>query len=433
MGDGIKRRLFKFAQAGGTGARTTATYYAGAGKDERRIVRASFFTGIVGGVLWYVLILFWVALSFSSEEIGLMMGTGSVIGMVTYLVGGYLADRMGRKGVFLFGLVAEALGLVLFLTPKNFIVFTVAYGLTSMGGSLSWPSLTAWIGDKASSVNMKYLFGMQQFYNQTGLTIATFLGIFVPQFAAGNSDIALTTGYLGVFLVTALCAFIPILFIWRVPETKRAPEKLIAKFDRKMQKSLMVYCGQNAMIGAGAALVIPWFPVIFEKGMGASLAEVSLIITVSNVAIAFGWLAIPKFADVRGSVALITVCQIASVFPMVLIPFSESSLLLVAVLYTMRSLLMLIPSPVLSAYIVNIVSEEIRASFLAWSQLAWTLAYAGSSAIAGYLWSDEYNRVMPFLYCGALYVAGSIVFFAYFRRIKEPHEHKVDATATTPR
>lgn len=420
----LGRRVFGYARAGEQGARTTARYYAGAGPDEKRIVRASFFTGIVGGVLWYVLILFWAALQFTSEEIGLMIAVGSIVGIVTYFIGGYLADRLGRKKMFLLGLTGEALGLLMFLTGKNFIVFTAAYGLTSFGGSLAWPSLTAWMGDKASSVNMKYLFGMQQFYNQLGLTIATFFGIFGPPFVADRTSITLSTGYLSVFALTAVCAFIPIIFIRRVSETKRAPERLVTSFDSRMRKILLMYCAQSALFGAGAALVIPWFPVIFEKGMGATGTEVAMIITVSNIILALGWLAVPKFADLRGSVTLITVCQIASVAPLVLIPFSEFSLLLVAGLYTARSLLMLVPSPVVSAYVVNIVSEDIRASFLAWSQVAFTLAFSGSSAIAGYLWANDYTRTAPFIYCGVMYVAGTLLFFAYFRGIKEPHEHK---------
>ena len=420
----LRRRVYDLARAGGRGARITTNYFSGAGPDEKRLVRVSFFTGIAGGVLWYVLILFLLFLDFSSEEIGLMYGAGTIVGILTYLVGGYLADALGRKLMFLVGIAAEAVGLALFLTPKDFAVFTVAYGLTSMGSSLAWPSLTALMADKASSVNMKYLFGMQQFYNQVGLTIATFLGIFGPTFIADSSSIDLSTGYFWVFVLTAVSILVPIAFMWRVSETKRAPERIAARLDSKMRRMVLVYCVQDAMIGAGAALVIPWFPAIFEYGMDATLTVVSLIITVSNIVIAVGWLTIPKYAEARGSVMLVTVCQIASVLPLVLIPFSEFSLILVAFLYTARSLLMLVPSPVLSAYIVNIVSEEIRATFLAWGQFAWSIAYAASSVVAGYMWSNDYTRTEPFFYCGILYVAGTLLFFAYFRRVREPHEHK---------
>jgi len=410
--------LAGFARAGQDGARATAKYYATSGKEEKSLVKASFFTGITGGVLWYVLIYYWAARGFSSEEIGLMGGIGSSVGVITYLFGGYLADVLGRKKLFLVGILSTAAGLLLFLTEKNITVFTVAYGLTSLGGSLQWPSLTTLLVAKTAPANMKFLYGIQGFVNQIGLTIATFLGIFGPPFLERTYGTALSTGFIYVFLATAICAFVPILFVYRVTETEKKSEKLSLHFDSRMRRILFMYCLQNALIGAGAGLVIPWFPVIFKQGLGASDNWVASIITFSNAVIAVGWFVVPKFADLKGSVTLITVCQIASCVPMVLIPYSPA-LLIVALLYTSRSFLMLVPTPILNAYVMNICSEEIRASFLSLSQLAWQLAFAGSYAFAGYLWANNYSEVEPFFYAVSFYIVASLVFFAYFKGVKE--------------
>lgn len=421
-------RLVDFAREGQEGARATAAYYAGSGKEERNLIKASFFTGITGGILWYVLIYYWAARGFSSEEIGLMGGIGSSVGVITYLFGGYLADVLGRKKLFLVGILSTATGLLLFLTEKNITVFTVAYGMTSLGGSLQWPSLTTLLAAKASSANMKYLYGIQGFVNQIGLTIATFLGIFGPPFLERTYGTALSTGFVYVFLATAIFAFVPILFVYKVTETKKKPEKLSLHFDRRMRRILLMYCFQNALIGAGAGLVIPWFPVIFKQGLGASDNWVASIITLSNAVIAVGWFVVPKFADLKGSVTLIAVCQIASCVPMILIPYSPA-LLIVALLYTSRSFLMLVPSPVLNAYMMNICSEEIRASFLSLSQLAWQVAFAGSYAIAGYLWANNYSKVEPFFYAVAFYIVASLIFFAYFKGVKENEGAPTEKTA----
>lgn len=406
------------ARASQDGAKATAKYYAGAGREQKRLIKASFFTGITSGVLWYVLIYYWAALDFTSEEIGIMGGVGNAAAIGSYLFGGYLSDRLGRKRMFLVGLICTAAGLVIFLSPKNLPLYTVAFALTSIGGSLQWPALTSLLAAKASASEMKYLYGMQMFVNQIGLTIATFIGIFGPQHIVALLDAALSTGYTLVFVGTTICAFVPIIYVLRVTETERSSEKLRVHFDKRMQKILFVYCLQNALIGFGAALVIPWLPVIFNKGMGASDTWVSIIITVSNIVIAVGWFVVPWFARFRGSVALITVCQIASIVPMVLIPYSPT-LVIVAVLYTTRSFLMLVPSPVLNAYLMNIVSEKIRASFLSMSQLAWEIAFASGYLIAGVAWHDDYDQVGLFFWAAALYVAASLIFYAYFRKVKE--------------
>lgn len=410
--------LSDITRAGQDGARATAKYYSKAGRDERRLVKASFFTGITGGILWYVLIYYWGSLEFSSAEIGYMGGTGSAVGVLAYLFGGYLADRLGRKRLFLVGLLSTALGLVLFLSERNLVVFTVAYGLTNLGGSLAWPSLMALMSTKAPESEMKFFYGVQGFVNQIGLTIATFLGIFGPPFLSESYGLELLSGYRYVFVGAAICAFVPIIYVVGVTEEKHPHESLMVKLDRRTTKHLLVYCAQNAMIGAGAALVIPWFPLIFKDGMGASDSWVAMIITMSNAVIAIGWFIVPKFAEFRGSVALIVVCQLASVAFMVAIPYSPI-LIGVALLYTMRSFLMLVPQPVLNAYIMNIAPERVRASFLGLSQVSWQLAFAVSYAIAGNLWADQYDKVLPFYIGGALYIVASVVFYLYFRNVKD--------------
>jgi len=414
-------KIAGLARAGQDGARATKVYYASAGADERRLVRASFFTGITGGVLWYVLWLYWGSLSFTSVQIGLMAGTGSLVGVIAYLIGGYLADRLGRRNLFLVGLLFTAAGLIMFLTERNVYVFTIAYSLTSMGGSFAWPSLMALMAEKASPANMKYFYGVQGFYNQLGLTIATFFGIFGPSFVHGSFDINLTDGYTLVFLITALCAIPPIVYVLKVSEKGKGSAHLLAHYDSRMRRILLMYCLQNGMIGMGAAFVIPWFPLIFKSGMGATDEQIALIITLSNAVIAAGWFIVPKFADVRGSVTLITVCQIASVVPLLLIPYSSTLLIVVAGLYTARSFLMLVPSPVFNAYVMNVVSEEIRASFLALGQIAWQVPYSISLAAAGYLWANNYSKVIPFYIATVLYVASSVVFYVYFRKVRESH------------
>jgi predicted MFS family arabinose efflux permease len=162
--------------------------------------------------------------------------------------------------------------------------------------------------------------------------------------------------------------------------------------------------------------------------MGANLYDVSLMITLSNVVLAVGWLVIPKFAEIRGSVVLVTVAQIASVVPFVLIPYTDS-LIIVALLYTVRNFLMMVPVPVLNAYLVNVVSREIRASFLSLSQLAWMAGFAPAVALAGHIWNDNYSRAEPFFYASALYIIASLAFWAYFKNITDPGAPKGNGQA----
>ena len=426
IGEGLRG----FAKTSQDGARESINYYTKSGKDERRLIKASFFMGVTGAVLWYILSLYWLALGFTSVEIGIMGGIGSAVSVVTLFFSGFLADKFGRKWLFLLGLAGDALGIILFLSEKNLVVFTIAYSVVNLSGSLVQPSLIALLATKAKPGRLKFLFGLQSFSNQIGLTLTTLTGIYAPGFLFDVYGTDLARGYWYVFLVAAACAFVPIMIVLTVTEPPKMKQRLLLSFDKRIKKILFVYSLQSALIGFGAAMAIPWIPMVFESGMNASTTQVSLMLTLSNVAIAIGWFVIPKFSEAMGAVALVTICQIASVAFLVLIPFSPY-LVVAAVLYMFRSLLMLVPTPILNAYVMNIVSEEIRASFIAISQLAWTVAFSAAYALSGYIWANDYSSVTPFFICGVFYTLASLVFFFHFRNIKETKGKKSVRTLKT--
>jgi MFS family permease len=410
------------ARAGRASAAESVRYFSKSGKDERRIINASFFMGILSGVSWYVIALYWDALGFTSEEIGLIGGIGSAVGVVSLLVSGFLADVFGRKKLLLLGLAGNAAGAALFLSSPNLVVFIIAESLLSLGWSLVQPSVMALMASKASPTRLKFFFGMQGFSGQIAITLASATGIFFPGFLRDHYNLDLTSGYWLVVLVAVISTIVPMFYIRKVSEPKKSGEKLRLSFDRTARMRLVMYSFQNALIGVGAGLVIPWLPLVFQEGMGASSLELTAMVTAANIAIAISWFIIPKFAEARGSVLLIASCQITSVAFLLAIPYSAFSLLLVGFLFTARSVLMLVPTPVLNAYVMNIVTEEIRASFWAISQLTWTVAYAAAFAASGYIWANDYSKTEPFIYCSIVYVISSLIFYFYFKGIAEPKD-----------
>ncbi len=419
---GMRGTVKGLAQAGQASAGESFRYYSASSSDERRIIRASFFMGILSGVTWYVIALYWDALGFTSEEIGLIGGIGSAVGVVSLLFSGFLADIFGRKNLLLIGLFFNTFGAALFLLEPNLLLFIFAEGLISLGSSLIQPSIVALMAEKTAPTRLKFFYGLQGFSNQIAITIASATGIFFPGLFLNEFGLELTSGYWLVVLAAVLCSVVPIFYMLRVSEVKRKGERLRLSFDRTARMRLFMYSFQNVLIGIGAGFVIPWLPLVFQEGMGATSLQLTLMVTASNIAIAIGWFVIPKFAEARGSVGLITAFQIASVAFLLAIPYSAFSLLLVAVLFMTRGLLMLIPTPILNAYVMNIVSEEIRASFWAISSLAWTVGYSAAFAVSGYVWANDYSRVEPFYFTSAAYIVGSLVFYLYFKRVAEPND-----------
>ena len=420
--NGPRGMLKEFGKAGLESAKETLSYYSKSGKDERRLVGASFFMGVVAAIYWYIIILYLDALEFGSVEIGLIFGIGTVAGVASLMLTGFLADKFGRKRLLLLGLMGDMIGLALFLSEKNLIVFIAACAIANFGGSIIQPSLMALLASKTSTSKVKVLYGLQGFSNQIGLTFAALAGMYLP----GQLAIDETNGYWFVIAAGAAVAIVPILLVLRTSDSKGGGSEntfrgILRGFDSRIRRILIMFSLQNALIGLGAGLLVPWFPLIFQDGMGASNTQLALMFALSNIAVAFGWFVVPKFAEFRGSVVLVTVCQLASIGFMVAIPYSPY-LAGAAILYMIRNVLMLIPIPVLNAYVINIAPENIRASFFALSQVSWMVPFAIAESMSGFLWADDYSKVGPFFACAGLYIAATLIFYFYFRGIKEPSD-----------
>jgi MFS family permease len=419
---GLIGTLRGFGSAGKESGKETLSYYSKSGRDERRLVKASFFMGVVAAIYWYIIILYLNALEFGSVEIGLIFGLGTVAGVVSLLLTGFLADKFGRRNLLLLGLAGDMIGLALFLSEKNLIIFVVASMVANFGGSIIQPSLMALLASKTSRGKVKVLYGLQAFSNQLGLTFAALAGMYLP----GQLDIAESTAYWYVIAAGAGVAIIPITLVLFTTDIRGGGVEntfrgIMRGFDSRIRRVLIMFSIQNALIGLGAGLLIPWFPLIFQDGMGASNTQLALMFALSNIAVAFGWFVIPKFAEFRGSVMLVTVCQLASIGFMLAIPYSPF-LAVAAILYMIRNVLMLIPIPVLNAYVMNIAPENIRATFFALSQVSWTVPFAIAESMSGFLWSDDYSRILPFFLCSGLYIAATLIFYFYFRGIQEPSD-----------
>ncbi len=146
------------------------------------------------GMVYRLLALFMQArLGLTGTEIGLIMTAWSATGLLSRFVGGYLADRYGRRPLILVSLLAETATLLAFLGAKDLYAALVVSALSGLFGPLYEPASTALVADVVASHRRPQAYSLLRTGFNVGMIVGPPLGGLV---AAVSFD--------ALFLVAAL-------------------------------------------------------------------------------------------------------------------------------------------------------------------------------------------------------------------------------------
>lgn len=180
------------------------------------VVGASFIDG-VGGTLIFPFFALYITQKFSvgMTQAGVLLGLFSFFGLVGNMIGGGLADKFGRRGMVLFGLVFSALSSVSMGLVNELNVF---YGLAVIVGLLSniaGPAHQAMVADILPEEKRAEGFGILRVAGNLAWIIGPMIGGFVAAYS-----------YLALFVTDAVTSSITaFIFYLKVPETKPAEKE----------------------------------------------------------------------------------------------------------------------------------------------------------------------------------------------------------------
>jgi predicted MFS family arabinose efflux permease len=173
----------------------------------------------------------------------------------------------------------------------------------------------------------------------------------------------------------------------------------------------------SLLIGLGAGLIIPFLNLYFrdrfgldEAGIGILFATMQGFMVVSNV---FG----PAISRRVGLVRGVVLTQLASVPFMVLLAASHWLPVVVAAFF-LRSALMNMNQPLASHFAMEVVPERDHAITNSLLSLSWFLSWSVSADIGGAM-IERTGYTQPLLIAAALYVAASVLYWLFFRRVEE--------------
>jgi MFS family permease len=187
-------------------------------------------------------------------------------------------------------------------------------------------------------------------------------------------------------------------------------------FDRV---TTMKLCAPAFVIGLGAGLTIPFINLYFRDRFDHSAGTISLIFAGAQVTTFFAFLTAPVLGRRFGAVRTVVGCQFASLPFFLVMAFTGAPALAVAG-FLARHALMNMAGPVASNFAMESVPARQRALTNGLREVSWNTSWMLATALGGWMIQhplfgrDGYTSSM--LATITLYVAGSALFWAFWRR-----------------
>jgi predicted MFS family arabinose efflux permease len=139
------------------------------------ICQAGLVNNLNDGMSWAILPLFFAARGLGIARIGTLKGVYPVVWGVFQVVTGPLSDRLGRKGLIVWGMWVQALALVMIAALGGFGWWLAASLLLGRGTAMVYPTLIAAISDVAHPNSRARALSVYRFWRDLGYAIGALL------------------------------------------------------------------------------------------------------------------------------------------------------------------------------------------------------------------------------------------------------------------
>lgn len=225
------------------------------------VVAASFIDG-VGGTLIFPFFALYITQKFNvgMTQAGVLLGIFSVFGLIGSMIGGGLADKFGRRGMVLFGLVFSALSSVSMGLVNDLNVFYFLAVIVGLLSNIAGPAHQAMVADILPEEKRAEGFGILRVAGNMAWIIGPMIGGFVAAYS-----------YLLLFVTDAVSSTITaVIFYLNVPETK--PE---AKEEQEKESLAETFIGYRKVLkdrGYIAFLLVSMLMLIVYQQMYNTLS-----------------------------------------------------------------------------------------------------------------------------------------------------------------
>jgi MFS family permease len=408
--------------------------------DARLILVTSLVTGAATSLWWIDFNLYLGALGYPTSTIGFVSTLASLAGGIVAFPASALSDRVGRRAVFLGGILTGIVGLLLLLGTEALPLIIVAAILWSVGFQGFQVVISPYMTEHSEPEHRNELFAMQfAIQSATNVVAAVLGGVLATWIAASIGFDPAGPGVYKIILVFMLAlSVLGLVTVIRLADDR--PSQLAARrmravgeparFPRDPRRSRTLFgitirdrmrffklVFPGFLISIGAGQVIPFLNLFVQGKFGLDLAELNGVFAVTSLGTMLAILAQPWLARRFGQITSVVIVQGASI-PFLLVLGFSPILWTVILAIAVRNSLMNAGNPIFNAFSMEQVEPVERASLAAASsvlwQVGWVIGGTWYSSLQGTL-GFEGGYTVNFITIIVLYSTATLLYWTWFR------------------
>ncbi|MHA2207951.1 MAG: MFS transporter [Candidatus Thorarchaeota archaeon] len=390
-------------------------------KDARLWIVSNALGAFAFGVSNVVFNLYMVAIpGFGEDFLGLFLSVSMFATAAIAIIAGMVTDRSSRKRIVLsqsfigLGMIAVQYTIT---NPISLMMSQVVLGLSSAFGQVAW---APYITDLSTSEERAHLFGFNGGIALLAVLVGNILGGFLPGFF--QSVLSLGPNLLWSYRLTLWFSLVPMLVsaLLVIPMSSDPPRDCEVRMGFQNVKNWRFIGGYMASIstvGLGAGMIVMYFNLFFESVFEADAALIGIIFGINTITLSAGNFLAPAISDRIGKVRTIILTEALSI-PFLLMISWAPVLYYAVIAYVMRAVLMNMAGPVSSAFFMEGLRKEERATAMGVVRTGDSLARGVAANIGGWMLAAGLYRE-PYLLVSGLYIVGIFMFYYFFRNKEE--------------
>ena len=365
-----------------------------------------------GGLINSYVALVFVELGGNAFTFGVIAALASLIGCITFLLGGLIADYYGRKRIMIIAAFYGAFSVLLFAVTKDWRLFASVYIVTTFA-SISGPASSATVADSLPPKKRATGIASLQVIASLPVVVAPLIGGYIMDEIGILDGFRLAAVFTAAFsLISALVLFIFLRETWQKPDKGKLRDCF--KLPQQLSSSLKGLICSYALVAFANGAVASYYLLYAIQVIGltplqwAPIVSAQFLITLIKIPGA-------RLSDNIGKRKVMIVSVLACAPCAVMFTLSGSFLqaLISILLVTATGIFY---SPAYEALQADLTPKATRGRIIALWRLTTSLATMPGTIAGGFLF-EVVDPALPFyLFCIAEVIAALVI----VRFVREP-------------